>query len=131
MQHINDERRESPRHRVKAEFRVLMVATRTSAEGEEQALPLMGFTQDISENGVSLLVSAKSASVLSNLGETYTLQLVITVPTGPIDLEVTPARYVPLEDGSSGSRILIGARITKIRDEDRSRLLEYLSTIQQ
>ncbi len=107
-----------------------MVATRTSASGEEQALPLMGFTQDISESGIALLVSAKSASVLSGLGESYTLQLVLTLPTGPVDLEVTPARYVPLDDGSAASRILIGARITKIRDEDRPRLSDYLKTFQ-
>lgn len=130
MQDATHERRESPRHRVHVEFRVLMVATKTSAAGEEQTLPLMGFTQDISESGLSLLVSAKSISVLSSLGDNYTLQLVLTLPSGPVDLEVTPARYVQLEEGSPASRVLIGARITKMRDEDRSRFSEYISTFQ-
>lgn len=107
-----------------------MVATKISAEGEEQTLPLMGFTQDISETGVSLIVSAKSMNVLANLGESYTLHLVLTVPTGPIDLEVTPARHQVVNEGDVGTRALIGARITKIGDEDQERLLEYLRSLQ-
>ncbi|MDT5060751.1 MAG: hypothetical protein QOH63_1210 [Acidobacteriota bacterium] len=128
MWEINNERRASPRHSVNIEFRVLLVAKKRSAEGEEQVLPLIGYTRDISESGLALLVSAKSMSVLYNLGEAYTLQLVLQLPTGPIELEVTPARYQHINEGTAGSRILIGARITKISDEDRARFLEYLRT---
>jgi hypothetical protein len=127
MWEINNERRASPRRSIKLEFRVLLVATKTSAEGEEQMLPLIGYTRDISESGLALLVSAKSMSVLYNLSETYTLQLVLTLPLGPVDLEVTPVRYQHINEGTSGSYILIGARITKISDEDRARLSEYLN----
>jgi hypothetical protein len=126
MWEINNERRASPRRSIKLEFRVLLVAMKTSAEGEEQMLPLIGYTRDISESGLALLVSAKSMSVLYNLSEAYTLQLVLTLPLGPVDLEVTPVRYQHINEGTSGSRILIGARITKISDEDRARLSEYL-----
>ena len=127
MWEINNERRASPRRSIKLEFRVLLVATKTSADGEEQMLPLIGYTRDISESGLALLVSAKSMSVLYNLSETYTLQLVLTLPLGPVDLEVTPVRYQHINEGTSGSHILIGARITKISDEDRARLSEYLT----
>lgn len=89
-------------------------------------LPLIGYTRDISESGLALMVSAKSMSLLYNLSETYTLQLVLTLPLGPVDLEVTPVRYQHVNEGTSGSRILIGARITKISDEDGARLSEYL-----
>jgi hypothetical protein len=126
MWEINNERRASPRRSIKIEFRVLLVATKTSAEGEEQMLPLIGYTRDISESGLALMVSAKSMSVLYNLSETYTLQLVLTLPAGPVDLEVTPVRYQHINEGTAGSRILIGARITKVSDEDRARLSEYL-----
>jgi hypothetical protein len=126
MWEINNERRASPRRSIKIEFRVLLVALKTSAEGEEQMLPLIGYTRDISESGLALLVSAKSMSVLYNLSETYTMQLVLTLPAGPVDLEVTPVRYQHINEGNTGSRILIGARITKISDEDRTRLSQYL-----
>jgi hypothetical protein len=107
-----------------------MIATTTDATGVEHELPLMGSTRDISENGLALLVAAKTMSVLYNLGHRYTLQLVLTLPTGPVELEVTPARYEHINEGTAGSRILIGARITKISEEDNERLTEYLRSVQ-
>jgi len=130
MWEISDERRASPRHRVKIEFRVLLVATRTSADGQEQMLPLIGYTHDISESGVSLAVSAKSMSVLHALGQGYTLQLVLTLPAGAVELEITPARYQQLREGEKATRFLIGAYITKISNEDRERLVSYLETFE-
>jgi hypothetical protein len=130
MWEFNTERRAAPRRNVKLEFRVLLVATRTSAAGEEQTLPLIGYTRNISESGLALLVSAKSMGVLYSLGHNYTLQLVLTLPTGPVDLEVTPARYQHINEGNAGSFILIGAQITKISDEDRARFVQYLDSLQ-
>ena len=130
MWEFNVERRSTPRRSIKLEFRVLLVATKISAAGEEQTLPLIGYTRDISESGLALLVSAKSMSVLYSLGQNYTLQLVLSLPTGPVELEVTPARYQHINEGEAGSHILIGAQITKINDEDRTRFVEYLDTFQ-
>ena len=130
MWEFNVERRAAPRRQIKLEFRVLLVATKTSAAGEEQTLPLIGYTRDISESGLALLVSAKSMSLLYNLGHNYTLQLVLNLPSGPVELEVRPARYQHINEGSAGSRILIGAQITKISDADRVRFTEYLDSFQ-
>jgi hypothetical protein len=130
MWEFNTERRAAPRRNVKLEFRVLLVATKTSAEGEEQTLPLIGYTRDISESGLALLVSAKSMGVLYSLGHNYTLQLVLTLPTGPVELEVTPARYQHINEGVAGSFILIGAQITKISDNDRTHFVQYVNSFQ-
>ena len=130
MWDFNTERRAYPRREVKLDLRVLLVATKTSAEGKEQTLPLIGYTRDISESGLALLVSARDMSLLYNLGHNYTLQLVLNLPSGPVELEVRPARYQHINEGSSGSRILIGAQITKISDEDRARFIAYLDSFQ-
>ena len=130
MWEFSQERRAAPRQRVKLEFRVLLIATTTDATGVEHTLPLMGSTRDISENGLALLVAAKTMSVLYNLGHSYTLQLVLTLPGGSVELEVTPARYEHINEGTAGSRILIGARITKISDKDQARLNDYLQSLQ-
>jgi hypothetical protein len=131
MWEVNRERRAAPRRDIKLEFRVLLVATRTRADGQEQTLPLIGYTRDISESGLALLVSARSMGLLYNLGHDYTLQLVLNLPSGPVELEVRPARYQHINEGPAGSRILIGAQITKISDEDRTRFLAYLDSFQQ
>jgi len=130
MWEINNEQRLAPRQRINLEFRVLLVATKRSEDGEEQVLPLMGYTRDISESGVGLIVSTKSLNVLYGLGQSYTLQLVLTIPTGSVELEVTPVRYQHIKEGEAGSRILIGAQITKISDEDRVKFGEYLKSIE-
>jgi hypothetical protein len=130
MWEFNIERRAAPRRAIKLEFRVLLVATKMGADGEEQTLPLIGYTRDISESGLALLVSAKSMGVLYGLGQDYTLQLVLTIPRGPIELEVRPVRYKHINEGKAGSFILIGAQITKISDQDRSRFVEYLDSFQ-
>ena len=126
MWEISNERRASPRRKIRIEFRVYLGAGKTSAEGEEQTLPLIGYTRDASESGLALMLSAKSMNVLSSLGETFTLHLVLQLPTGPTELEVTPVRYQHINEGSAGSLILIGAQITKISDEDGARFSEYL-----
>jgi hypothetical protein len=130
MWEFSQERRASPRRRINIEFRVLLIAKRTEANGAEHTLPLIGYTRDISETGVSLVVAAKSVGVLYNMGQSYTLQLVLTIPTGPIELEARPARYEHINEGPAGSRILIGAQIIKISDEDRARFTEYLNSFQ-
>jgi hypothetical protein len=130
MWEFNTERRAAPRRNIKLEFRVLLVAMKTSADGEEQTLPLIGYTRDVSESGLALLVSARSMGVLYSLGQNYTLQLVLTLPTGPVELEVTPARYQHINEGKSGSLILIGAQITKISEADRTRFVDYLDSFQ-
>ena len=131
MWEFNIERRAAPRRQIKLEFRVLLVATKMSADGEEQTLPLIGYTRDVSQSGLALLVSAKSMSLLYSLGQNYKLQLVLTLPTGPIELEVTPVRYKHINEGKAGSFILIGAQISKISDEGRTRFVQYLESFEQ
>jgi hypothetical protein len=131
MWEINSERRVAPRQHINLEFRVLLVATKRGVDGEEQVLPLMGSTRDISESGIALVVSARSMNVLYTLGQTYTLQLVLTLPNGSVELEVTPVRYEHINEGEKGSRILIGARIIRMRADDRVKFDEYLSSFEE
>jgi hypothetical protein len=130
MWEFNKERRAAPRREVKLEFRVLLMAKKTRADGEEQMLPLVGYTRNVSESGLALLISAKSMGVLYSLGTSYTLQLVLTLPGGSVEMEITPVRYQHINEGSAGSLILIGAQITTMSDEDRARFVQYLGTFQ-
>ncbi|MDQ3819209.1 MAG: hypothetical protein M3362_16245, partial [Acidobacteriota bacterium] len=70
-----------------------------------------------------------SMSVLHNLGQSYKLQLVLTIPRGSVELEITPARYQHINEGDPGSRYIIGAQITRISDADRERFVEYLNSL--
>ena len=130
MWEIISERRTSPRRRINLEFRVLLIATKMSAAGEEQTLPLMGYTRDISESGLGLIVSTKSMNVLHGLGQNYTLHLVLTLHMGSVELEMTPVRYQHINEGGSATHLLIGAQITKMSDADHVKFVEYLESFQ-
>src|SRR3954469_1286256 len=131
MWEIHGERRRTPRRRINLGFRVLLVATKVSADGEEQTLPLMGYTRDISESGIGLIVSAKCVNVLHGMGQSYTLQLVLTLPVGAVELEIAPVRYQHVNGREAGSRILIGANIIRMSDEGRLKFAEYLKAFEE
>lgn len=117
------ERRIAPRHEVRLETRVLMVAE-DEAEGGE-VLPLAGHTRDVSESGLGLIVTAEDRWALAALGETYTLRLMLVLPPGPVELVVTPVRFERL-GGAEGADFLVGARITDMSGRDRVRFMGYV-----
>lgn len=105
------------------------MATHVTPDGEEQVLTFPGYTRDISETGLGLIVTGQVASLLAPLGETYRLQLVLSLPVGSIELEARPVRYAPVDRGDNASHTLIGALITEMREDDRTRFLEYLKIL--
>lgn len=119
------ERRIAPRYKVRLETRVLMIAEREVEGGQEEVLPLSGYTRDISESGLALIVTGRDMVALSALGEGYTLRLVLTLPAGPIHVIVTPVRYQRLGD-AEGSDFLIGAQITDMCGRDRVLFMEFI-----
>lgn len=56
-------------------------------------LPLSGHTRDVSESGLGLVVMAEDRRALAGLGNTYILRLVLTLPSGPVELSVSPVRF--------------------------------------
>ncbi|HEV2705428.1 MAG TPA: response regulator [Pyrinomonadaceae bacterium] len=125
MNRPESERRIAPRHKARLESSVLMIAAKETAAGhKEQMLTLTGYTHDISESGVGLIVAAEDMEALDSLGATYTLRLVLTLPKGPVELLITPVRYQQLEEGRE---YLIGAQITDMSGRDRVRYMEYIS----
>ena len=117
------ERRIAPRHEVRLETRVLMLAE-GGAEGGE-VIPLPGHTRDVSESGMGLVVTAEDRRALAGLGDAYTLRLVLTLPSGPVEMAVTPARFERL-GATEDADFLVGARITDMSGRDRVRFMEYI-----
>lgn len=119
------ERRIALRYKVRLETRVLMIAERQDEGGLEEVLPLSGYTRDVSESGLALIVTGKDMAALSALGEGYTLRLVLTLPAGPIQLTVTPVRYQRLEE-AEGAAFLVGAQVSDMCGRDRVLFMEFI-----
>lgn len=120
------ERRIAPRHQITLETRVLIFAEPDGDEGG--GLTITGYTQDISESGVALIVTPEDMQALSTYRETYTLRLMLTLPSGPIELAVAPVRHQRLT-GEVGTSFLIGAQIINMKGRDRVRFMEYIHSL--
>lgn len=95
-----------------------------------QTIPLVGFTRDISENGLALIVPSLRAGDRYLVDEGCTLRVVLLdLPTGEVEIYASPVRYMELDEPGSGH--LIGVKITEMSEHDRERLLRFLKTLHE
>lgn len=108
-------------------FNVSVVRDDTSASSI-QTIPLVGFTRDISETGLALVVPSLRSGDRYLVDEGCTLRIVLLdLPAGEVEIYCTPVRYLELDQPGSGH--LIGVQITEMSDDDRARLLQFLKTL--
>lgn len=87
---------------------------------------LEGYTKDVSSTGLALVLPAIRIGGHYLVGEDRTLQIVLELPSGPVQLHAMSARYERLEENSSELGYLIGVRITEMSNQHRESLLAYL-----
>jgi hypothetical protein len=139
MSLYENERRSTRRHRTQLAIRVLLVVTKMTSDGDENVLTCIGYTHDISETGIALVVSARSINEAFLDRADCTIQVGLTLPTGSIDIKAVPVRYRKLADERSDDGeeppaehgYLVGMLITEMNDDARSRYVEYLREILQ
>jgi hypothetical protein len=131
LREIVADRRNSPRRMAQRQARLLFnvsVISEETGESRTQTIPLVGFTRDISENGLGLVVPSLRVGDRYLIDEGCTLRVVLLdLPTGEAEVYATPVRYVELQEPEIGH--LIGVEITEISDRDRARLLQFLKTL--
>ena len=123
------ERRGAVRHTLHRDARLLFTSApseASSAEGLQPTPALVGHTRDISETGLSLIVPGVNDSDAKFFGARTQLQLMLSLPTAIIAVEVTPVRYQWLEEHDGKKSYLIGARIARMSPGDTTRFHEYL-----
>jgi hypothetical protein len=124
-------RRRAPRRKAKRDARLLFslsLLDPESAAGAEHLIPLEGYTRDISETGLSLIVPTLRISDTYLTDVSCKLRIVLVdLPTGKIEIYAKPVRYEQLDEPEKGH--LIGVEITQLSVGDRARLLQYLSTL--
>jgi hypothetical protein len=121
------DRRECPRRKAQRKARLLFNVSLVG-KGGSSLVPLEGHTRDISESGLALVVPSLRLSDNLLLDKDCTLRIVLLdVPSGQVEIHAEPVRYEQLEGPEGG--YLIGVRITRMRDGDRCRFLQYLSTL--
>jgi hypothetical protein len=131
LREIVADRRNSPRRRAQRQARLLFNISVLGDEADEshtQTIPLVGFTRDISETGLALIVPSLRVGDRYLVDEGCTLRVVLLdLPAGEVEIFCTPRRYEELPGTETGH--LIGVEITEMSESDRSRLLLFLKTL--
>jgi len=110
-------RRHSKRVRVRLSFTLSLSDPRVNTNGSRRLPALDGYTLDISNTGLALIVPAIRIGEHYLAGDERRLYVKLELPSGPVEMKVVTVRYENLEDGSG---YLIGARILEISDADRA-----------
>ena len=121
-------RRRAPRYRVRLEAEIALSASvaKTGAQVSEQSLKLTGYTRDISMTGLALIVPAIRTGGNYITGEGRRLQIMLNLPSGPVEIYGTPVRYAPLEEDAADTGYLVGVQIERMSDKDRERFNAYV-----
>lgn len=126
-------RRRAPRYRVHLEaelaLSVLQPGANASAERSGQQLKLTGYTRDISESGMAIIVPAIRIGGQYFTDSNRKLRITLKLPTGIITLHGRPARYTPLDEEATDTGYLIGLAIESMGDGDRARFQTYIETL--
>ncbi len=120
-----EERRAAPRLKARLETRVLMTAEREGVGGGGELLTLSGYTRDLSESGLALVVSEREAEEVCALWPNCLLRITLPLPGGAVEVEARPARSESL----TGGACLLGAQITDMSGRDRALFMDYLQAL--
>lgn len=123
-------RRRAPRRPVRLD---VTLRVRPTTGTTARPLELHCHTQDISKNGIALIVPAIRVGDVYLTGTDVILRLMLDLPDGTeLALGATPVRYHKLEtEPDEEHGYLIGARVVEISVTDRARLDALLNQIRK
>jgi hypothetical protein len=104
----------------------LLDAGRGSRARHTDAPALLGFTRNLSETGLTLLLPSV------RIGDAYVtdierhLEVKLELPDGPVALHTAPVRFEQLPRREAGCGYLLAVRITGGRGDGRERYVAYL-----
>lgn len=131
LREIVADRRSSPRRKAQRQARLLFnvsLVSEATGESNVQTIPLAGFTRDVSEKGLGLIVPSLRVGDRYLVDEGCTLRVVLLdLPTGEVEIFCTPRRYEEMKAPETGH--LIGVEITEMSEQDHARLLQFLKTL--
>ena len=122
-------RRHSKRVQTRLSFTLGLSDPRVSSNGARRLPTLNGHTLDVSSTGLALDVPAIRIGEHYLAGSERRLHVILELPSGRVEMTVTPVRYESLDDSQEESGYLIGARISEMADSDRATFDAYVTKL--
>lgn len=122
------DRRQSPRLRMRLPFTVSIHRDGELNGSRKRAQTLNGYTRDLSQKGLALLVPQVHLDGHHLAASGRELEIELDLDRGKrISMRVMPRRYERLDESESGCTYLIGARIVSLAETDRLRYLSFVT----
>ena len=130
---LMQERRNAVRHMAQRAARMRFInapgATQPTAEGPQIQPALVGYTRDISETGLALVVPGVRSEDRNFYGAQSPLQIMLSLPNGVVEMQAAPARYQWIDQADQSKGFIIGARVTNMNEENRTRFKDFLGAL--
>jgi hypothetical protein len=78
---------------------------------------------------LALIVPAITLGDHHLVGENRSVSVTLELPERAVTMQVTPVRYERLDEQASEIGYLIGAKITQMPEEDRTKFAEYVASL--
>jgi hypothetical protein len=124
-------KRRAPRIRAQLAVSVSLVEVDPVSAGLRYSPELEGQTRLINKYGMAIVLPQIQLGRYNFADTNRRLRLKLYLPGGAINIHLSPVHSEPVRQGKPKAGWLVGARITKISDEDGRRLAEYLDSLEQ
>jgi hypothetical protein len=122
------DRRRSPRLQLRLPFNVSIHREGDLNGSRKRAQTLRGYTRDLSQKGLALLVPQVHLDGHHLAAGGRELEIELELDRGnSVSMRVMARRYERLDESESGCNYLIGARIVTLPEADRLRYLEFIA----
>jgi hypothetical protein len=129
----DEERRSAQRFTTHLERRLVVNVSvlDASTKPDKSARPLVlgGYTRDVSETGLGIVVPDIRLGNFYITNPGRTLRIMLGLPGSPVEIHAVPARYIVLEEGGESKGYLIGMQIKEMNERDRHRYQAFLNTL--
>jgi PilZ domain len=114
------------RHNVRLPLTIYLHDRKVKRARVSGPLSISGYTRNISDTGLALVVSSMHCGNRYLTDAELTLRIQVELPDGAVSFVVAPVRYEMLEENQLEWGYLVGMRIVEIDDTERERLTHYL-----
>jgi hypothetical protein len=121
-----DDRRRAPRYNVRVSFSISILDETADDKNRQPPLTLVGRTRNVSASGLALIVPSLSLGTGHLDDGNSTLQLILDLPGGRVEVQVTPVRSHPLDGADGEGGYFIGVKITHLSEDALARYTGFL-----
>jgi hypothetical protein len=126
---FGNDRRRVIRRKVRLPASLSLTDTETPASSKAHPLSALGYTRDISADGLALIVPSASLGDQAITRGGQMLRIILALPAGNILMRATVVRHEHLEESGPDIGYLIGLSISEMSEGDRNLYVEYLHTL--